>query len=99
MCSVIDGVNGTFHFIELGNIRILNQSADLAKQPTPQQKRVLAQVIESYSNSDFYLDIMTGDAIGVHYYQPDYRRVLGDIDRYLLLSILQYLIFFFTSFL
>ena len=82
MCSVIDGVNGTFHFIELGNIRILNQSADLAKQPTPQQKRVLAQVIESYSNSDFYLDIMTGDAIGVHYYQPDYRRVLGDIDRY-----------------
>ena len=82
MCSVIEGVKGTFHFIELGNIRILNQSVDLAKEPTPQQRRVLAQVIDSYSGGDFYLDIMTGDAIGVHYRQPDYRRVLGDIDRY-----------------
>lgn len=82
MCSVIDGINGTFQFIELGNIRLLNQSVDLAKEPTPQQKRVLAQVINSYSDGDLYLDIMTGDNIGVHYYQADYRRVLNDIDNY-----------------
>ena len=82
MCSVIEGINGTFQFIELGNIRILNQSVDLAKEPTQQQRRVLAQVINSYSDGDFYLDIMTGDNIGVHYYQADYRKVLSDIDRY-----------------
>lgn len=82
MCAIIDGIKSTFHFIEIGNIRILNQSIDLAKEPTQQQRRVLTQVINSYSDTDLYLDIMDGNNIGVHYYCPDYRKVLADIDRY-----------------
>lgn len=79
MCSVIDGINGTFDFIKLGNIRILPNGVDIVKEPTNEQRRVLMKVINSYRNEDFYLDI---DGNGVKYYQPDYRRVLADIDRY-----------------
>ena len=84
MVSQINGINGTFDFIRLGNIRVLSQSIDLSKQPTPEQKDVLRKVISSYSDDVLYLDIYC-DGGGVKscvYNHPDYRYVLGEIDRY-----------------
>lgn len=82
-CTIIDGVKGTFHFISLGNIRVLQQSIDLSKAPTKEQREVLRKVIASYSDSELYLDIMTpnGD-FSAKYINPDWRFVLAEIDRY-----------------
>lgn len=81
--SQINGVRNTFDFIRLGNIRVLHQSIDLAKMPTKEQREVLRQVISSYSDEDLYLDIFSeGGEIGCHYANPDWRYVMGEIDRY-----------------
>lgn len=81
--SQIRGVEGTFDFIRKGNIRILNQSIDLAKVPTQEQRNVLRQVIASYSDEELFLDIMgTNGEASAHYYHPDWRFVIGEIDRY-----------------
>ena len=84
LVSQINGVKNTFDFIRLGNIRVLHQSIDLCKRPTPEQRDVLKKVIASYSNEDLYLDILgeNGGEIGCHYVKPDYRYVMGEIDRY-----------------
>ena len=84
MVTSIDGIDNKFQFIELGNIRILDRSVDIALPPTPQQRRVLAQVINAYSVSEVYLDIMDNKrgSVSAHYNHPDYRVVLADIDRY-----------------
>lgn len=82
--TVIDGVKNTFHFIKLGNIRVLPQSIDLSKRPTQQQRNVLRQIISSYEDETLYVDILpdNGQEIGVTYRFPDWRRVLNEIDRY-----------------
>lgn len=82
-CSMIPGVQGTMHFIKLGNIRVLQQSIDLGKEPTRQQERTLAQVIDAYSESILYVDFITDkEEYGLQYTYPDYRRVINDIKRY-----------------
>jgi hypothetical protein len=40
---------------------------------------VLRNIINHFNNDTLYLDI---DNIPVKYINPDYRQVLGDIDRY-----------------
>lgn len=84
MVSVIDGVNGTFDFIKLGNIRVLQKSIDLCKKPTIEQRETLRRVIGSYANDELYLDIFgeNGGEVGCRYYRPVYRRVMAEIDRY-----------------
>lgn len=84
MVSQIDGIKGTFDFIKRGNIRILNQSIDLSKPPTQEQREVLRQVITSYSNEVLYVDILTEkDGQSSSYYEkPNWRYVMGEIDRY-----------------
>jgi len=83
MVSQINGIRGTFDFIKKGNIRILNQSIDLSKPPTPEQREVLRKVIASYSNEELYVDIMDGNGeCGSTYVKPDWRYVMGEIDRY-----------------
>lgn len=83
MVSQIDGIKGTFDFIRRGNIRILNQSIDLAMPPTSEQKSVLRQVISSYSDEELYVDIFTGSGtVGAHYTHPDWRVVISDIDKF-----------------
>ena len=57
-CSIIDGVNGTFDFIRLGNIRVLSQSIDLSKMPTREQMLTLRKVINSYADEVLYVDIL-----------------------------------------
>lgn len=78
-CTVIDGIKNTFHFISLGNIRVLQNSIDIAKPPTAEQRTVLAKVINSYSNEELYVDI---NNCSVTYQKPNWRYVLGEIDRY-----------------
>lgn len=85
-CGLIPGVDGTFHFIKLGNIRVLPNGVDIGKEPTPEQKRTLAQVINSYSQDRLYVDFMTNNSeYGVTYTfydEADWRTVLNEIDRY-----------------
>lgn len=58
MCSQIPGVNGTYHFIELGCIRVLHHSVDLAVRPTPEQWNTLWKVFNAYYGETIYLDLM-----------------------------------------
>lgn len=83
-CTKINGVKDKFQFIRLGNIRILPNSIDIGKEPTYQQKNVLRQVISSYSNGDeLYLDIFDEhNVISAEYKNPQWRYVLGEIERY-----------------
>ena len=83
-CSIIDGVNGTFVFIRLGNIRVLSQSIDLSKMPTREQMLTLRKVIKSYADEVLYVDIL-GDGATLSsavYVRPSIDRVLGEITRY-----------------
>lgn len=85
-CGIIPGVNGTFHFIELGNIRVLPNCIDIGKKPTLEQKRTLAQVISSYLNDRLYVDFMTDNSehsvTYTFYDEADWRTVLNEIDRF-----------------
>lgn len=58
MCTQIPCVNGTYHFIELGCIRLLDHSVDLAQAPTPKQMQTLQQVFDAYYGDTLYLDLM-----------------------------------------
>lgn len=80
---LIPGVDDKFQFVEMGNIRLLPNSIDIGAEPTSEQEDVLRQVIASYADDELYLDIFTdGGEIGVKYTCPDWRFVLGEIDRY-----------------
>lgn len=78
-CTVIDGIKNTFHFISLGNIRVLQNSIDIGKKPTNEQRSVLAKVISCYSNETLYVDVCNNS---VTYTNPNWRYVLGEIERY-----------------
>ena len=80
-CSRIYGVEGTFHFIRLGNIRILQNSIDIGKKPTEEQYETLRDVIRSYSDGELYLDILSNN-ISVKYVRPQWRYVIGEIERF-----------------
>ena len=58
MCSQIPGVNGTYHFIDLGCIRVLDHSVDLAVAPTSEQWQTLWDVFNAYYGDTLYLDLM-----------------------------------------
>lgn len=80
---MIPGVNSKFDFIEMGNIRLLPNSIDMGSEPTSEQEEVLRQVIASYSDDELYLDIFDkGEEIGAKYISPDWRYVIGEINRY-----------------
>lgn len=84
MCSRIPGVNGTYHFIELGCVRVLPNSLDIAKLPTKEQFNTIYQVLRCYENNTIYIDLMN-DKIGnmsreYSYYYP--QDVAYDISNY-----------------
>jgi len=81
--SVIRGIKGTYDFLRYGNIRTLQQSIDLSQPPTREQRDVLRNVIASYANEELYVDIYTnGQTVSARYVRPEWRRVLGEIDRF-----------------
>lgn len=80
---MIPGVESKFQFIEMGNIRLLPNAIDIGSEPTWQQEEVLRKVIASYSDEELYVDIFhDGREIGVKYDYPDWRYVLGELDRF-----------------
>ena len=80
----IDGLKSKFDFIYLGNIRVLENGLDIGKKPTPQQEKVLEQIINSYSNDVLYIDLMDEHkgVIGLKYYNPDANDIIEDILNY-----------------
>lgn len=79
----IPGINDKFQFIELGNIRVLNHSIDIGKEPTRQQYDVLKQVLRTYDGEELYLDIFCNNSeIGAHYPVCNPNYVLGEITRF-----------------
>lgn len=82
MVSIIPNVEGTFHFIRLGNIRVLPNSIDMSAKPTPQQERTLMRVIRAYAQDVLYVDYMDtpkGD-ISKTYNNPNYEMIMRDIN-------------------
>ena len=80
---MIPGVDSKFQFIEMGNIRLLPNSIDIGAEPTYEQEEVLREVIASYAEEELYLDIFDKHSeIGVKYTNPDWRYVMGEINRY-----------------
>ena len=79
----IPNINNKFDFIRMGNIRVLPQSIDIGDKPTSEQRDVLRRAIASYADEELYLDIYQGkSSIGAHYIHPDWRYVMGEIDRF-----------------
>ena len=79
----IPNINNKFDFIRMGNIRVLPQSIDIGDKPTSEQRDVLRRVIASYADEELYLDIYQGkSSIGAKYIHPDWRYVIGEIDRF-----------------
>lgn len=79
-CTAINGVKGTFDFIRMGNIRILDHSIDIGKYPTEAQFVVLQKVIRTYS--PLYMDIISGGTeISKIYERPNYEMVVRDIKK------------------
>jgi len=79
----IPNINNKFDFIRMGNIRVLPQSIDIGDKPTSEQRDVLRRVIASYADEELYLDIYQGkSSIGAKYIHPDWRYVMGEIDRF-----------------
>lgn len=79
-CTAINGVKGTFDFIRMGNIRVLDHSIDIGKYPTEAQFRVLQKVIRTYS--PLYMDIISeGTEISKTYERPNYEMVVRDIKK------------------
>lgn len=80
---IIPGIESKFQFIELGNIRLLPNAIDIGGEPTYEQEEVLRRVIASYSDDELYLDIFDkGEEIGAVYIHPNWRYVMGEINRY-----------------
>lgn len=83
-CSKVPGVNGTFHFIELGCIRILDHAIDIAKKPTDAQYKVLYRILKYYYTEELYLDLMNKQIgnFSKKYDSCEPDDVISDIERY-----------------
>lgn len=82
MVSIINGIKGTFHFMSLGNIRVLPNSIDIASKPTRQQEIALMRIIKTYSQDTLYIDFITPNGeTSKTYNKPNYEMVMNDINR------------------
>jgi len=81
--TILNNVNDKFDFVRMGNIRVLPNSINIYTEPTYEQELVLRDVIDSYSDDELFLDICNkDDCCGVRYDHPNWRYVLGEIERY-----------------
>ena len=83
-CSAIPGVKGTFHFLELGNIRLVKNSIDIATMPTYEQMKVLEEVLDSYYGNTVYLDMSQKgkEKKSLVFNDCETNEVLSQIKRY-----------------
>ena len=82
MVTRIPGIKSTYHFLKLGNIRFLQASVDIGKEPTYEQYRTLREIIASYQDKMFYLDITDHGEHCASYFNPNVNYVINEIKRY-----------------
>ena len=84
MCTRIPGIKSTFHFIELGNVRVLDHSIDIAVRPNGKQVSTLEEVLNSYYGEELYLDLCNKSIghVSIKYNRCEPRTVLNDISKY-----------------
>ncbi len=84
MCTRIPGVTSTSHFIELGNIRVLDHSVDIAKNPTAKQMETLENVFSAYQGEELYLDLCNRSirTVSIKYNECNAYMAMNDIKRY-----------------
>lgn len=84
MCTKIDGVKNTFHFISMGNIRMLDHSIDIGKEPTREQYRALLNAISYYEGDTIYLDLYSesGNALGLKIDNVNPSVLVNQIKRF-----------------
>lgn len=84
MCSRISGVKGTYHFIELGNIRLLDHSVDMTKRPTKEQRIVLNQFFKANEGEEVYMDLINdmGWTTSFQYQNLDTSTAFSDIENF-----------------
>ena len=84
MCTMIPGILNTSQFIELGNIRIMPHSVDMAKAPTWKQQEILEEFFSSYYGEEVYLDLyMTRNShVSIKYTSCSAGQAMNDIENY-----------------
>ena len=79
----IPGIDSKWQFIELGNIRLLQNAIDIGSEPTYEQEEVLEYMLRLYDGEEIYLDIFSENGeIGAHYPSADCNYIMGEINRY-----------------
>lgn len=72
-------------FMNLGNIRLQNNSMDIIRPMTPEQKTTIAEYINNKPNPDFYVDISNKQGMTVesfHYEIAQPMQVFFDLENF-----------------
>ena len=82
MISRVEGVGDKFDAVNMGWVRVLPNSIDVGQKPTDEQRLVIAQIVDCYSDDILYLDVFKDGEHSMVYNNPNPRRVLNDINRF-----------------
>lgn len=80
----VNGVSDKWQFVEDGNPSILGNNLRVGGVLTSEQESVIGRMIRCYSDDELYVSFLGGPKgeQSCCYKEPDYRRVLSDIDSY-----------------
>ena len=80
----INGVDNKWQFVEDGNPSILDNNLRVGDTLTYEQQMVVSRMIRCYSDEELYVSFLGGPKgeQSCRYTNPDYRRVIADINRY-----------------
>lgn len=80
----INGVDDKWQFVEDGNLSILDNNLRVGNTLTYEQQMVVSRMIRCYSDEELYVSFLGGQKgeQSCRYTNPDYRRVIADINRY-----------------
>ena len=80
----INGVESKWQFVEDGYPSIVGNNLRVGGELTYPQKEVIGRMIRSYSDEELYVSFLGGKhgEQSCRYYQPDWRAVMADIERY-----------------
>lgn len=80
----INGVESKWQFVEDGYPSIMDNNLRVGGELTYPQKEVIGRMIRSYSDEELYVSFLGGEngEQSCRYYQPDWRAVMADIERY-----------------
>lgn len=80
----INGVESKWQFVEDGYPSIMDNNLRVGGELTYPQKEVIGRMIRSYSDEELYVSFLGGEngEQSCRYYQPNWRAVMADIERY-----------------